>query len=149
MDDQAYMRIAMNEARQAAAEDEVPIGCVIVSKDGDILARDHNRKEALKTATGHAEILAINAASHRIGNWHLNDCTLYVTLEPCMMCSGAIYQSRIGKVVIGARDSRWPGLVTFLNDYPLNHQPEIEFSELGEECLTILQDYFHQKRRKS
>ena len=108
MSDEEYMAEALKEAEIAMSEDEVPIGCIIVYQ-GQIIARTHNQKETLKKATGHAEILAINQASEYLNLWHLDGCTMYVTLEPCMMCTGAIIQSRITRLVIGANESKWPG----------------------------------------
>ena len=104
MSDEEYMAEALKEAEIAMSEDEVPIGCIIVYQ-GQIIARTHNQKETLKKATGHAEILAINQASEYLNLWHLDGCTMYVTLEPCMMCTGAIIQSRMSRLVIGANVS--------------------------------------------
>jgi len=144
--DEVYMRMAIDEAKTAAVEDEVPIGAVIVYND-EVIGRAHNEKEKRKLATAHAEILAIEQASKYVNNWHLDDCTLYVTLEPCMMCSGAIVQSRFKRVVIGAVDSRWPGLISFLQKHTFNHHPIVDTGILGDECKDILSEYFKKKRK--
>lgn len=147
MTDEEYMMEALKEARMAVDEDEVPIGCIIVYDD-QIIARTHNQKETLKKATGHAEILAINQASEYLGLWHLDGCTMYVTLEPCMMCTGAIIQSRISRLVIGAPVSRWPGFVKLIEQNPVNHHPVIDQGILKDRCAIILSDFFKRKRRK-
>lgn len=147
MTDDQYMEKAIEEARMAMAEDEIPVGAVIVKKD-QIIASAHNQKEALRSVTAHAEILAIEEACHRLNSWRLENCTLYVTLEPCMMCSGAIYQSHIRRVVIGTRDNRWPGLISYMRDYDLNYIPRIELSHYQTVCQRLLQEYFHKKRKK-
>lgn len=148
MDDKAFMRLAIEEAMKARHQDEVPVGAVIV-KDGEVIAKAHNHKERLNLATAHAEMLVIRKASEVLGSWHLEDCTLYVTLEPCMMCTGAIVLSRIKKVVIGARENRWPGLVTLLHDHNFNHEPMIAFGPFHDECSYILTQYFKSKRESS
>ncbi len=142
-----YMQIALDEARVAAAEGEIPVGAVIV-KDGEIIATAHNNREATGDATGHAELLAIRRACEALGGWHLEKCTLYVTLEPCPMCMGAIINSRLGRVVFGAKDAKAGacGSVIDLRSYPLNHKPQVEHGFMKEECASVLSDFFKSKR---
>ena len=142
-----YMEAALFEAKQAAAEGEIPVGAVIV-KDGEIIASAHNNREATGDATGHAELLAIRKACESLGGWHLEKCTLYVTLEPCPMCMGAIVNSRLGKVVFGAKDAKAGacGSVIDLRSYPLNHKPAVEHGFMKEECVAVLSDFFKNKR---
>ena len=144
-----YMRAAVREAEKAAAIDEVPIGCVIV-KDGKIIARGYNRRNKDRSTLSHAELNAIRSACRKISDWRLNGCTLYVTLEPCPMCAGAIVQSRIDNVVIGCRSDKSgsAGTVTDLFHVEgFDHHPEVEFGVLGEECSQILSTYFAGKRK--
>ena len=142
-----YMSEAIAEARLAAEIDEVPVGAVIVH-DGEIIARAHNLRETEKNALCHAETMAVDAACKALGGWRLPRCTLYVTLEPCPMCAGAIVNSRIERVVFGAYDKRAGsfGSVIDLNAYPLNHKPEIVGGVMEEECRTMLQEFFKKKR---
>lgn len=148
MDDQEYMTIALDEAQQAALEDEVPIGDIIVYRD-QIIARAHNEKTQRKKVMAHAEMLAIAQAEEQLGRWHLDDCTLYVTLEPCMMCTGAIIQSRIKRVVIGARDTRWDGMINYLMLHTYNHTLEVKDGVMQEACSQIISDYFKKKRHRT
>ena len=143
-----YMKIALAEAENAAREGEIPVGAVIV-KDGEIVASAHNNREATGDATGHAELLAIRKACKALGGWHLERCTLYVTLEPCPMCMGAIINSRLGKVVFGAKDAKAGacGSVIDLRSYPFNHKPQIESGFMKDECAKILSDFFADKRK--
>ena len=147
MDDLYFMSEAIAEARLAAEIDEVPVGAVIV-QDGVIIARAHNLRETEKNALMHAETMAVDAACRALGGWRLPRCTLYVTLEPCPMCAGAIVNSRIDRVVFGAYDRRAGafGSVLDLNAYPLNHKPEIVGGVMEEECRTMLQEFFKRKR---
>lgn len=145
MDDREYMKVAYEEAMKARMSDEVPIGAIIV-KDGEIIAQANNQKETLQDVSAHAEMLAIQKACQVLGTWHLDGCTLYSTLEPCMMCSGAIIQSRITRVVIGARGQRWHGLLQYLSSHEFNHKPEVETGILEEECSTLISNYFKTKR---
>lgn len=148
MNSELYMRQAINEAKKAIKYDEVPIGCVIV-KDGEIIARGYNKKEKRQDVTGHAEIVAIKKAAKALGTWRLNDCDLYVTLEPCIMCCGAIVQSRIHKVYYGAIDSKAGGVVSLIEGFNiqgLNHAVLSEGSILEDECSNLLKDYFQAKR---
>lgn len=145
-----YMKEAIKEAKKAAEELEIPVGCVIV-KDGKIIARAHNQKEKKNDTTKHAEILAIQKASKKIGAWRLLDCDMYVTLEPCSMCAGAMIQARIKKVYIGAMDAKTGACGSVLNllqDYPFNHIVEIETGIEKNECEKILKEFFKELRKK-
>ena len=149
--DEKFMKAALAEAQKAAAEDEVPGGAVIV-KDQKIIARAHNKKEKSGCAVDHAEVLAIKKATKKTGNWWLEGCTLYVTLEPCAMCAGAIVNSRLDRVVYGAKDPRFGflgSLATLDEDYPLNHKFQKQSGVLGEECSSVLTAFFAAKRAKS
>ena len=148
-DDEKFMREAMRLARIAAERDEVPVGAVAV-RNGEIIASAYNTREESKCATHHAEILAIEAACRALGGWRLPGVTLYVTMEPCVMCAGAIVNARIERVVYGARDHRFGafGSAIDVNSAGLNHRPEIVGGLLGEECAAILSDYFKAKRLK-
>ena len=149
--DERFMKAALREAIKAAAEDEVPIGAVVV-KEGKIIARAHNKKEKKNCAIWHAEILAIEKAAKKVGNWWLEGCTLYVTLEPCAMCAGAIVNSRLDRVVYGAADPRFGFLGSLADlpaDYPLNHLFERTAGVLAEECGGILTAFFKKKRKKN
>ena len=148
--DRTYMREALIEAEKAATLGEVPIGAVIVYQD-DIIARAHNLRETTQNATTHAELLAIQQACAKVGSWRLEDMTLYVTLEPCPMCSGAILQSRIPKVVYGARDLKAgcvDSLYRLLNDSRFNHECEVTEGILAEECGGILTQFFRNLREQ-
>ena len=143
MEDREYMLQALELAKEAAAEGEVPVGCVIVRK-GEVVGRGRNRRETGKTALGHAEIEAIHQACQNLGGWRLWECTLYVTLEPCPMCAGAIVNARIPRVVYGASDSKAGscGSVCNLFDMQFNHHPVVEQGILEEECAALLQAFF-------
>ena len=146
--EEKYMHFALKEAQKAAKIDEVPVGCVIVLND-KIIAKAHNKKEINNDPCGHAEILAIKKASKKLNNWRLENCEMYVTIEPCIMCSGAIIQSRIKKVFYGAKDIKGGGLgssINVLNAKNINHIPEIYEGLLKEECSKIISDYFKSKR---
>lgn len=147
--DTEFMRCAIEEAHLAEGEDEVPIGACIV-RDGKIIAKSHNRRENSKCATHHAEILAIEEACRALGGWRLPDTTLYVTLEPCAMCAGAIINARIPRVVYGAPDIRFGafGSLIDLSEVPLNHKPEIKRGVLEIETKNLLSEYFRKKRQK-
>ena len=147
--DETLMRIALEQAKEAAALDEVPIGAVIV-RDGEVIARAHNLKEKTDDVTGHAELIAIRQASQKIGSWRLQDCDLYVTLEPCMMCAGAMIQSRIRRLIIGAKDpkSGMAGSVSNLFLLPANHKVEITADVLADECGRLLSVFFRRKRQE-
>ncbi len=144
------MRAAIREAKKAYALDEVPIGCVIV-REGKIIARGYNRRNTDGNALAHAELAAIRKACKKCGDWRLEDCTMYITLEPCPMCAGAIVQSRMQKVVIAAMNPKagCAGSVVNLLQMPgLNHQVEMERGLLEEECAGLLRDFFRELRRK-
>ena len=144
-----YMLEALKEAELAKLEDEVPIGCVIV-KDDQIIARAHNLRETTNNPLGHAETLAIEKASEVLGDWQLVNCDLYVTIEPCIMCGGAIIQSRIRKVIYGAPDLKggaFGSSINILDASNINHRPEIVKGVLEEECTKIIKDYFKSKRK--
>ena len=149
MTDEEYMRLALGEAEIAAGLDEVPVGCVVVRR-GEIIATAHNTRETGKCALDHAEITAIRNACRKVGGWRLNDTTLYVTLEPCPMCAGAILNARIDRVVIGARDPRAGafGSLFDLNALPLNHKTEITDGVLAEESADLLSSFFKRKRAR-
>lgn len=145
-----FMKAALKEAQKAYLIDEVPIGCVIV-KDNKIIARGYNRRNMDKNTLAHAELTAIRKASKKTGDWRLEECTMYVTLEPCQMCAGAIVQSRMKKVVIGAMNPKagCAGSVLNLLQVPkFNHQVEIEHGILEDECAAMLSDFFAELRRK-
>ena len=147
--DEKYMKEAMKQAKKAAAIEEVPIGCVIVYKE-KIIARGYNKRNLKKNTLAHAEILAMNKASKVIGDWRLEDCTMYVTLEPCPMCAGAIVQARIPKVVIGSMNPKAGcagSVLNVLQTEGLNHQVHIESGVLGEECSCMLSDFFRELRK--
>ena len=144
-----FMKEALKEAKKAYEKLEVPVGAVIV-KDGKIIARGHNLKETKKDTTKHAEIIAIEKASKKLGAWRLLDCEMYVTLEPCSMCAGAMINSRIKKLYIGAIDEKTGAVGSVLNlleDYKFNHNIEVEKGILKEDCEKILKDFFKNLRR--
>lgn len=143
-----YMRLAYQEAETALAEDEVPVGAVIV-REGQVIASAHNQREQLRDPTAHAEMIAITQAAESLGGWRLEDCTLYVTLEPCPMCAGAILQARIPTVVYGAPDAKAGAVHSvyqLLSDTRLNHLSELISGVMLDECGAILTRFFQQKR---
>ena len=143
------MKLAILEAQKAAEQGEVPVGAVIV-RDGKIIAAASNTREESKCATHHAEILAIEAACKALGGWRLPGVTLYVTMEPCVMCAGAIINSRIERVVYGAKDHRFGAFGSALDvcEAGLNHKPEVVGGVLGDRCADIRSTYFKNKRKK-
>lgn len=147
MEDQEYMQAALALAREAAAEGEVPVGCVIV-RNGEIVGRGRNRREQEKNALSHAELEAIDQACRTLGGWRLWECTLYVTLEPCPMCAGAIINARIPRVVYGAGDHKAGscGSVCDLFSMAYNHHPQVESGLMEEECGAVLKDFFKNLR---
>lgn len=150
--DETFMRKAIELAKQGQAHNEVPIGAVIVAKSGKVIAKATNLRETHNTTLGHAELVAIHRACKKLGSWRLLDCTLYVTLEPCFMCAGALVQSRISRVVYGAPDPKGGALHSLAQlgtDTRLNHQFEITAGVLEGECGLLLKNFFKQKRRSS
>lgn len=148
--DEKFMKEAIREAKKAYALDEVPIGCVIVSDD-KIIARGYNRRNTEGNTLAHAEISAIRKASKKLGDWRLEDCTMYVTLEPCQMCAGAIVQSRMKRVVIASMNPKAGcagSVINLLQMAEFNHQVEIEKVVLNEECSTMLSDFFRELRER-
>ena len=146
-EDEKYMKEAIRQAKKAYALGEVPIGCVIVY-EGKIIGRGYNRRNTDKNTLAHAELSAIRKASKKTGDWRLEDCTMYVTLEPCPMCAGAIILARIGTVIWGLSDPKRGGGTTFhIFDHPgINHHPQIVTGILEEPCRTVLVDFFRRQR---
>jgi len=144
-----FMKEALKEAEKAYKKEEIPVGAVIV-KDGKIIARAHNLKEMKTSTINHAEINVINKANNKLKNWRLTDCEMYVTLEPCPMCAGAIIQSRIKKLYIGTMDPKTGACGSVLNllEYKFNHQVEVEHGVLRQECELILKNFFKELREK-
>lgn len=147
MDHQDYMRRALELARQAREQGDVPVGCVIV-RDGEIIGEGRNRREEHGDATAHAEMEAIRDACQRTGSWRLHGCTMYVTLEPCPMCAGGIINARVDEVRYGAREEKMGccGSVLNLFEERFNHKPRLYKGPLAEECEEVLQDFFRQLR---
>jgi len=148
--DAAFMRRALQEARKAETEGEVPVGAVIVL-DQKIIARAHNRSVGLSDPSAHAEILALRRAAKKLGNYRLKGCDLYVTIEPCAMCAGAIVQARLRRVVCGTPDPKagaCGSALAVLNHPKMNHQVEVIFGVLAKECAEILREFFRQRRRR-
>ncbi|HOX37898.1 MAG TPA: tRNA adenosine(34) deaminase TadA [Candidatus Brocadiia bacterium] len=146
--DEAFMREALREAEIAASEGEVPVGCVIV-RDGEIIAREHNRREQLSDPTAHAEILALRAAGRAVGSWRLVGCVCYATLEPCCMCAGALSQARAARVVFGVPDPKSGGcgsIFDIAREQRLNHRLEVTPGILADECLGVLRTFFLMRR---
>lgn len=145
-----FMKEAIKQAKKAYDKEEIPVGAVIV-KDGKIIARGYNKKEEKKDTTQHAEIIAIQKASRKIGAWRLQDCEMYVTLEPCAMCAGALIQARLKRVYIGTMDPKTGACGSVLNlleDYKFNHKVEVETNIMQKECEKILKDFFKYLRSK-
>ena len=148
--DEKFMKAAITQARKAYAIDEVPIGCVIVQND-KIIARGYNRRNIDKNTLAHAELSAIRKASKKTGDWRLEDCTMYVTLEPCQMCAGAIVQSRMKRVVIGSMNAKAGcagSILNLLQMQQFNHQVEITRGVLEEECSQMLSQFFRELRER-
>lgn len=142
------MQIAINEAKKAYKKNEVPVGAVIV-KNGEVVSKSYNQKECKNDTINHAEIIAIKKASKKLNSWRLTDCEMYVTLEPCSMCAGALIQSRIKKVYIGTMDEKTGACGSKLNllkDYNFNHVVDIETGIMEKECKQLLQDFFKELR---
>lgn len=148
--DEKYMKEAIRQARKAYAIGEVPIGCVIVYKD-KIIGRGYNRRMADKNTLSHAELIAIRKASRKMGDWRLEECTMYVTLEPCQMCSGAIVQSRMSRVVVGCMNPKAGcagSILNLLQMKEFNHQAELTTGVLEEECSQMMKDFFKELRSR-
>lgn len=143
--DEKYMRMALVEAREAMERDEVPIGAVVVSPRGTVVGRGHNLTEALVDVSAHAEMQAITAAAQTLGGKYLQDCTLYVTVEPCLMCAGAIGWAQVSRIVYGAADDK-RGYHTFTSKSPFHPRAEIVGGVLGEECADLMRTFFKSKR---
>jgi tRNA(adenine34) deaminase len=150
INDRKYMEHAIKQAKKAGAIEEVPIGCIIVYKD-KIIARGYNKRNSKKNTLFHAEIEAINKASKKIGDWRLEDCTMYITLEPCPMCAGAIVQARMKRVVIGAMNPKAGCAGSIINLFDIdkfNHKVEVETGIRGDECGNLLKEFFSNLRKK-
>jgi tRNA(adenine34) deaminase len=148
MTDEKYMREALKQAKRAYQLGEVPIGCVIVYQ-GKIIGRGYNKRNTSKTTLAHAELTAINKASKKMGDWRLEDCTIYITLEPCQMCAGAIVQARIKRAVIGTMNPKagcGGSILNLLQMEEFNHQVDITYGVLEDECTNILQTFFKELR---
>lgn len=148
--DMHFMKLAYQQALKAQSVDEVPVGCIIVDGNGVILGRSYNHKEKQQQPTGHAELLCIQKVCKKIKTWHLDGCTLYVTLEPCMMCMGTIIQSRIKRVVFGAYDPKGGCCQSCINISDVkgfNHYPIIKGGVYQQECSSLLTNYFRNKRK--
>ncbi len=146
-----YMDLAINEAKKAGQNDEVPIGALSVAKNGEILSASYNQTIGLSDPTAHAEIMALRKASENAGNYRLPGTLLYVTIEPCMMCMGAIIHARVATVIFGARDPKWGSagsLYNFSTDDRLNHRVNVIEGVLEEPCRDLIQNFFRNKRRK-
>jgi tRNA(adenine34) deaminase len=146
-----FMRLALREAERAAMENEVPVGAVIIDGGNRVIASAHNQRELLRDPTAHAEMIAITQAAESLGSWRLENCILYVTLEPCPMCAGAIVQARIPVTVYGTADPKAgavDSLFSLLNDPRLNHRCEVISGILAESCGNILSEFFRQQRNK-
>jgi tRNA(adenine34) deaminase len=143
------MRLALDEAALAAADGDVPIGAVVLGPDGQVLAQAHNEREVAGDPLAHAEVLALRRGADQLGGWRLDDCTLVVTLEPCVMCAGAIAQARVGRCVFGAFDEKAGAVASLwdlLRDQRLPHRPEVVSGVLADECAALLRSFFATRR---
>lgn len=148
--DEKFMKEAIKQAKKAAAIDEVPIGCVIVC-DGKVIARGYNKRNTMKTTLAHAELLAIRKACKKLGDWRVENCTMYITLEPCQMCAGAIVQARIPRVVIGAMNKKAGcagSILNLLEMKEFNHQVQVTRGVMEEVCSKMMSDFFKEMRKK-
>ena len=144
-----FMNLALSEAGKAGQKNEIPIGAVLIAENDELLSAAHNRTIILKDPTAHAEILALRSAAEKIGNYRLLKTTLYVTVEPCPMCMGALLHARVSRVVFGTRDPKWGAAGSLYNlaeDHRFNHQPEIIEGICKSECKKLMQDFFRKKR---
>jgi tRNA(adenine34) deaminase len=144
-----FMKKALTEAQKAGQKDEIPIGAVLVAESSELLSAAHNQTVSRRDPTAHAEILALREAADKIGNYRLLNTTLYVTVEPCPMCMGAIIHARVAQVIFGTRDPRWGAagsLYNFAEDHRFNHRPEIIEGICADECRKLMQDFFSSKR---
>lgn len=149
LSNEEYMQLAIEEAKLAESIDEVPIGAIVVGADGEVISKAHNLRETSNSPSAHAEFLAIESASKKLEAWRLTGCTVYVTLEPCIMCAGLMHQARIDKCVFGAYDKKAGAVSTLYeigSDIRLNHRYEVEGGVLEEECASLLTNYFRKKR---
>lgn len=147
--DELFMGLALEQARMAAKSDEVPVGAVLADENQNILSKDHNRTISFNDPTAHAEILVLRQACQCIQNYRLLSTTLYVTIEPCIMCLGAIIHARVQRIVFGAPDEKWGGIVSLYRiteDKRLNHRPEVVGGILEDSCRQLIQDFFRSKR---
>lgn len=152
MDDKKYMELALAEARQAAELGEIPIGAVLVDESGQVVAAAHNMRETWQDGTAHAEVIVIQAACKKLGRWRLSGCTLYVTVEPCPMCSGAIVNSRVDRVVYGCPDVKAGGAESIFNiitNPNLNHCANVTSGVCEEECAQVMKDFFRRRRMEN
>ena len=143
------MKVALNEAERARKKDEIPIGAVLAADNNLVLAAEHNRTITLNDPTAHAEILALRSAATKVGNYRLLNTTLYVTVEPCPMCMGALLHARVSRVVFGTRDPKWGAsgsLYNLAEDHRFNHQPEVIEGICKSECKKLMQDFFSKRR---
>lgn len=150
INDEKYMRLALEQAKKAYDIDEVPVGAVIVKND-EVIATGYNKKETLKDSLAHAEMIAIKKASEVLGGWRLIGCTMYVTIEPCPMCAGGIVNSRIERLVIGAKDMKMGGcgsVVNITENEKLNHRVDTTWEVLEEECSSIMKNFFRKLRNR-
>jgi len=144
-----FMNLAIVEAQKAAVNDEIPIGAALIAENDELLSVAHNQTIACKDPTAHAEILALRRAAYKVGNYRLLNTTLYVTVEPCPMCMGAVIHARVSRVIFGAHDPKWGAagsLYNFAADKRFNHQPEVIAGVCKADCKTLIQEFFRQKR---
>jgi len=149
MTDESAMRAALEEARAALGHGDVPVGAVVV-RDGEVIAARHNEREVANDPTAHAEVLALRDAAAAVGSWRLSDCTIYVTIEPCVMCAGALVNARVGRLVYGAPDLKAGATASLYNvcaDPRLNHNPSITHGVLAEDAATLLAEFFRGRRQ--
>ena len=152
MDDEYWMNLALAAAEQAQREGDVPVGCIVVHSDLGLVASEYNKREVLQDPTAHAEVLALRSAATKLGRWRLSDCTVYVTLEPCFMCAGALVNARVGKVVYAAVDAKagaCESLAKVLNDDRLNHRCDVNQGVLQDKARAQLQEFFRARRKKN